>query len=318
MVEVCRHGTSFELVQWGVEPFGDGDPAPAIQRLLSQTSNPGRPPATAVQGKGTLIRYVDLPRMPLEDLRKSFRYEVDKYLPFHADQIYMDCMILDSRKKDSGRMTVMVAAAKRELVDERMALLSKTGLPADFVTLNSIATANVINTLGGPSGSQDFEATQGAMSMVDIGEQVTTITILCENLPRFTRDIFTGGSDITRQLSNKFGISVPEAELLKKDPGTRRMEILAVCESVIMNLVSDLRLSFDYFVTEHNIPITRILLSGGATLMEGMVDLFSNYLEIEITSWDPLEHLQMTSDQRQKLSKTSGQFGVALGLALYA
>jgi len=318
MVEVCPHGNSFELLQWGVESFEGGDPIPAIQRLISQTSNPIKPPATAVQGKGTLIRYVDLPRMPLEDLRKSFQYEADKYLPFHADQIYMDCIILDSRKKDNGRMTVMVAAAKRDIVDERIALLNKAGLSADFVTLNSIATANVINTLGGPSGAQEAEGDQGAVAMVDIGEQVTTITILFEHLPRFTRDVFTGGNDVTRHLSNKLGISVSEAERMKRDPAQRKEEMLEACDSVIMNLVSDLRLSFDYFVTEHNIPITRILLSGGATLMEGLVDLFSNYLEIEVSSWDPFQNLQMTEDQRRELSKISGQFGVALGLALYS
>ena len=98
MVEVRPKGSSFELIQWGSEPFSNNDPSDAIKKLLAQTESPMKSPATAVQGKGTLIRYVELPKMSLDDLRKSFVYEADKYLPFTADQIYLDCMILDQKK----------------------------------------------------------------------------------------------------------------------------------------------------------------------------------------------------------------------------
>jgi len=156
-----------------------------------------------------------------------------------------------------------------------------------------------------------------AVAIVDIGEQITNVSIISAGLPRFTRDIFVAGSDFTKHLSVTLGVSLEEAERLKCNPGTRKDEILKACESVFLNLVSDMRLSFDYFVTEHNMPITRILLGGGASRLEGMTEFFASCFEIEIERWDPFHHVEVPAEQKQEIEKVSGQLGVALGLALY-
>lgn len=318
MVEVRPKGSSFELVQWAVEPIKGGDAAVAVKVLMGLVESPDISPTMSVHGKGTLIRYIDIPRMSLDEIRKSFSYEVDKYLPFTADQIYFDCMILDPKGK-GNKMTVMVAAAKKEIVNEQMDALKNAGIHPDFITLNSIAMANVIHTLGSPSSdlNSNGEKKEGAVAVVDIGEKVTNVTIVYDGLPHFTRDIFIAGDDFTKGLSNKLGISIEEAEALKRDSGKRKEEVVAVCEAVVMNLISDLRLSFDYFVTEHNILITKIYLSGGGSLLEGVIELFLKYLEIEVMRWDSFEHVEMPDEKRKELGKVSGQFGVALGLALH-
>ena len=98
-------------------------------------------------GKGTLIRYIDMPRMSLEDLKSSFDIEADKYFPFAQNQIYTDCFILDAKEK-SKNMSVMAAAAKRELIDRRIKLLEELGMPVEFVGLNPIVLANALSVLG--------------------------------------------------------------------------------------------------------------------------------------------------------------------------
>lgn len=317
MVEVKPKGNSFELIQWGIEPIVNGNPSAAVQALLSKTAHPQNAPATAVQGKGTLIRYIDLPRMSLEELKKAFTYEADKYLPFSADQIYLDFMILDPKGKGT-KMTVLVAAAKREIINERMELLKNAGIQPDFITLNPIAMGNVINTLSADSlVVGEVKAQGGATAIIDIGAKVTNVNVMYENLPRFTRDIFIGGLDFTRQISNSLGISLDEAEQIKCKAGSRQEDVVKACEPVVLNLISDMRLSFDYFVTEHNIPITKILLSGGASLLDGMTALFANYLEINVARWDPFQYIEVPEALKEESKKMSGQFAVALGLALY-
>lgn len=316
MVEVRPKGSTFELAQFGIEPIVNGNPLPAVQALLAKTADIQKAPATAVHGKGTLIRYIDLPRMSPEELKKSFVYEADKHLPFTADQIYLDCMILDPKGKDS-KMTVLAAAAKREIIDERMELLKNAGVQPDFVTLNSIAMGNVINALGATQAGEESKNKEGAFAIIDVGAKVTNVNIMHGGLPRFTRDIFIGGMDLTRQIANGLEISLEEAEKIKCDPGARQQEVVSACEPVVMNLISDMRLSFDYFVTEHNVPITKIFLSGGGSLMSGMPDLFSNYLEIESVLWDPFRYIDIPDNLKGDAKKVSSQFGVALGLALY-
>lgn len=317
MVELRPKGNAFELVQWAIEPIVGNNPAPAVQALLSKTSDPQAAPATAVQGKGTLIRYIDLPRMSLEELKKSFVYEADKYLPFTAEQIYLDCMILDPKGKEN-KMTVLAAAAKREIINERMELLKNIGVQSDFVTLNSIAMGNVINTWGtdGAAGSQE-NGKGSATAIIDIGAKVTSVNIVHNNLPCFTRDIFIGGQDFTRQIASALEIAFDDAEQIKCNAGGQRPDVIKACEPVVLNLISDMRLSFDYFVTEHNVPITKIFLCGGAARLDGLTELFTNYLEISAASWDPFQYVIIPENLQADAKKVSGQFGVALGLALY-
>lgn len=318
LVEIKSKGSSFELVRWAIEPIDKNAPAEKLRDLLFQDEGGDHyPPATAVHGKGTLIRYVDVPRMSREDLKKSFQYEADKYLPFTSDQIYMDYMILNPNEK-SNKMSVMVAAAKRDIIDERIGLLKDVGIQPDTITLNSLAMANMIGKLGlfGQAAEENLDSAE-ALAIVDIGEKVTNVNIVYGGLPRFTRDIFVAGHDFTDRLSKTFEISMEEAEQLKRDPGGGEKKVIETCESVAMNLISDLRLSFDYFVTEHNVPIKKIILAGGSSLMPGLLDVFEKYLEIDICRLDAFEHIEVPEDKKEELGKVDQQLGVALGLALY-
>ena len=93
--------------------------------------------------------------------------------------------------------------------------------------------------------------------------------------------------------------------------------ILNACDSTILNLVSELRLSFDYFTTERNVPLSHLFLTGGASRLEGMAGIFSRYLEVAVKRWDIFSAVQMSDQMREELKPDAAQLMVALGLALY-
>lgn len=312
LVEITRSNNGFELLNWAVEPVKDGDVRSAILNLLHQLETPCKAPYTAVFGKGTLIRYIGLPRMSLQDLRNSFSIEADKYFPFAQDQIYTDCYILDPQGKGK-EMAVLAAAAKKEMVDQRIKLLSDLGLQADFIGINPVALANVVHVFGfGEEGKGPMVA------IFDMGESVSNLTITIDRLPCFTRDIFIGGRDFTARLSNALGISLQEAERLKIQPGDRTEEIISASESALMSIAQELRLSFDYFTSEKGGEINKLLLTGGASKLEGIADALEKALDVKVSRWNPLVSLKTSSSlSRDDLDKKAFKLGVALGLALY-
>ena len=97
LVELAKADNQFELVSWAIEPINNGDVNTAIQKILGELTTPCSSLYTSVFGKGTLIRYIDMPKMSLDDLKSSFEIEADKYFPFAQDQIYTDCYILHIR-----------------------------------------------------------------------------------------------------------------------------------------------------------------------------------------------------------------------------
>ena len=86
LVELRKIKNIYELVNWVIEPIHNGDVKGSIQKILSQLATPPRVLYTSVFGKGTLIRYIDMPKMSLDDLKSSFSIEADKYFPFAQNQ----------------------------------------------------------------------------------------------------------------------------------------------------------------------------------------------------------------------------------------
>lgn len=321
-VKMKKTGSGYTLLNWSVVPVEGGDQKKALKQTLRNLSAEAMDPLTAVSGKGTLIRYIELPRMPLGDLKKCFAIEADKYFPFPLDQIYTDCHILDTTLKDN-KMLVLVAAAKKEIIDDRVALLTGLGYHPDFISLNAVAISNIMNVLNpkmleNPEKASDASK-HAAVAILDIGEVVSNLTIMAQGMPLFTRDVFIGGRDFTKALTNSMSLRYEEAENLKKNPEDQLVKVLDACESVVINLVSELRLSFDYFMTEKNVGITYLLLTGGTSKLEGMDDIISKNLDIKVSRWNPFPWLTPGETVKgEDLESNAAFLAVALGLSLYA
>ncbi len=317
LIELAKSDKDYELVSWAIEPIKNGDANAAIKKILAELTTPCKSLYTSVFGKGTLIRYIDMPKMSLEDLKSSFDIEADKYFPFAQDQIYTDCYILDVREKEK-MMSVMAAAAKKELVDRRVKLLEECGVGAEFIGLNPVALANILNVFGVEDEATEKGKEDLTLALLDMGESVSSLTILVNKLPRFTRDIFIGGRDFTKGISVGLGVSFEEAEKLKREPGERLEEVNRACDSVVANVIQELRLSIDYFATEKNHDTDLLLLTGGASMLEGVAESFEKSLEVNVKQWDPVAALKTASEfSSREMGKKSLKLGVALGLALY-
>ncbi len=317
MVELIKRGNSFEIVQWASQVIENGDTAEAIRSLLGKTKHPSRNPVSTVQGKGTLIRCVSMPRMPVEDLRKSLSLEADKYFPFAQDQVYTDCYILDPDSPDK-KMNVLVAASKKDIVDSRVKLLSSVGLQADYITLNPVAIANVIHTLGTEvlAAHKNSEGDSG-LAVLHLGEGLSNLVIFSGRNPKFNRDVFIGSQDLVKRVSNALRISIPDAENLLGDPKDKLPEVWIACESSLMNLISEMRLSFDYFTTEYNAHIKTLVLTGSVTAVPGFVDYFAKNLDIKVETWNPFSGLKIADGvSKDELFKNANRLWGALGSAL--
>jgi type IV pilus assembly protein PilM len=318
MVELKTGQSGPELIGWAIEPIAAGDAKEALRKVLGKLNQPTTKINTAVYGKGTLVRYLEMPKLGLEDLRKSFAFEVDKYFPFPKDQIFTDCHILNAREKEN-KILVLAAAAKKEMVTQRQGLLKELGLEADFITLNSLAISNLFPS-SGPRNNAAGEAAVAkatAVAVVDIGEKISNLTIISNGEPRFTRDIFLGGEELTLAISHALAVDLKNAEELKCSPGDQKEEVAKAGESWVTNLSGEVRLSFDYFVTEKNIPVTEVLLTGGGALAEGLAEAFGKCLEMPVRLWDPLANIKVAEGLPvPELKKQVNRLSVAIGLAL--
>jgi len=212
-------------------------------------------------------------------------------------------------------MLVMAAAAKRDIVDNRVKLLTDLGLQPDFIGLNPVALSNIFYSFYKSNEEKDKNK---AVAILDVGSSVSNLTIILNGTPRFTRDIFIGSNEFTKRISNALGVSMDEAEAIKKNPKDKLEKVISSCELVIASIVQELKLSFDYFVTEKNVETEKLLVTGGGAKLIGFTDVLEKSLGIDAKQWSPVDYMQIGSDLSEKdINEISYKMGVAAGLALY-
>lgn len=267
----------------------------------------------SVSGPATIIRYIRFPKINDNELKQTLQFETPKYIPFAVSEVNVGGHIL---KKDlpDNKMLILLAAAKKEVINHRLQLLEEVGLTANIIDLDSLALINAFNF----NYFQDDNLKGKAVALLNIGALITNLNIIEDSIPLLSRDIYIAGNNFTQKISDMLELDFKSAEELKLNPDKERLDkVVAAIESVLSNLTNEIRTSFDYYESQGSSSVAKIYLSGGGSLFAGLKDMLAKQLGIEVEYWDPLRQISLTEHiDREKLKLFSKQLGVAVGLAL--
>jgi len=267
----------------------------------------------SVSGPATIIRYIRFPNINDNELKQTLQFEASKHIPFAVSEVNVGGHIL---KKDlpDNKMLILLAAAKKEAINQRMQLLEEVGLTANIIDLDSLALINAFNF----NYLQDNNLKSKAVALLNIGALITNLNIIEDGIPLLSRDIYMAGNNFTQKISDMLELDFRSAEKLKLNPDKERLDkVIVAIESVLSNLTNEIRTSFDYYESQGSSSVAKIYLSGGGSLFAGLKDMLANQLGIEVEYWDPLRQISLTENiDSEKLKIFSNQLGVAVGLAL--
>ena len=106
-------------------------------------------------------------------------------------------------------MDVLLVAAKRDLVEDKVQLLSQAGLEAEVVDVDAFALHNAF-------GVNHPEAMQGLAALLNVGHELTNVNVLDEGIPLLTRDLTVGTRKIREDLQRERGVSAEDADAMLK------------------------------------------------------------------------------------------------------
>jgi type IV pilus assembly protein PilM len=309
LVELKFLKDTVELVRFNLEPI-EADLSSQLKRIaLSQTIN------ISVSGASTVVRYIDLPRMNEDELKQALRFEVQKYIPFPVNEANLDSYILKEDLSDN-KMLVLVAAVKKEFINQRLKLIQEAGLKTNIVELDSLALINAFNF--NYSKEEDANIKNKTIALLNIGASMSNLNILENGHPVLSRDIYIAGNELTGKIQEATGIDLRATEELKPNIDKEKLnKVVTAAEPVISDLSKEIRTSFDYYESQSASSLIRIFLSGGGSKFSGLKDTLANLLGIEVEYWDPLRQISIAdSINSEKIKAISSQLAVAVGLAL--
>jgi len=272
----------------------------------------GMPPAAVI------TRKIVLPAGLAEDqLEVQVESEASQYIPFALDEVSLDFDVIGAAPNSPEDMEVMLAAARREKVEDRVAIAEAAGLTATVMDIESYAArAAAQRALGEVGGEQAGEGQ--ILALFQIGAQATHISVLQNGEAIYEREQPFGGTQLTQDIVRAYGLSFEEAETRKKAgdlPDNYAGELLA---PFLENAALEVTRAIQFFFT--STPFTRIdqiYLAGGCALVPGLLDTIASRTRIPSAVISPFKGMQLAPSVReQQLRNEAPAYLVACGLAL--
>ena len=324
-VELTRKGKgdSFELNHLGIAKvapeaivqgafLNSGAITDAIENAKIKTKNV----AAAVSGHSVIVKKVSLPVMTREELDEQIRWEAEQYIPFDVNEVNLDFQILDS-VEDEGRMEVLLVAAKKDLIDDYVQVITEAGLTPVAIDVAAFAVENAFEA--------NYEARGGeTIALVNIGAQVVNINIMSGGVPCFTRDITTAGNQYTEEIQKALSISFEEAERIKLGGhGTEGQDVVPreveqAMQSVTETVIGEISRSLDFYAaTSAESRIEKVYLAGGAARVSGLPQAFQERTGLAVETLNPLQRMLPSSKfEQDQLDDMAPGLSVGVGLAL--
>lgn len=314
-VKVCqihKDGDRFRISGIGYSEIDVLNPKGTVEAIKSacrQAAISVKKVNASVFPEGVIVRYLLLPLMSEEELRRAMSFEIERYVPFDSEQGISDYQVLkvDEEKKN---IKVLMVAAKKELVDSRLRLLQEAGLEPQIITIDSMVLKNVFQ--------ENYPDKQNTtVGLLNIGARVTNINIIRENCCYFMRDVQIGGENITNLIKEKLEIDSSAAEQKKLSLSPRDQNAFKTIEPVLGNLLNEVYLSFDYYESEFGLVVDEVFLSGGTANLGWLVDFLTENLGRKISVLNPTQNLIVSpSVDAGLLTSKSASLVAVIGLAL--
>jgi len=302
LVEISESKRGYTLTNFGMaelhpETIVDGaimDTAAvvdAIQSLVSGLKIKVKDVVTSVSGNAVRIQKISLPTMSQSELEESIQWEAEQYIPFDISDVNIDFQILDTLDDGSGQMEVILAAAKKDVINEYVAVITEAGLSVVIMDVDCFALENMYDV------NYQFE-TGDTIALVNIGASLTNINIMKNGISSFTRDISSGGNQYTEELQKRFSISYDEAEALKVGKGGGKDipndEIIKVIDQVSGDIVaSEIQKTFDYFLSQGTADtVNKIYLGGGTSKTNNLPRLIQDKSGIVVEKINPFANVE--------------------------
>ena len=268
-------------------------------------------PASAVITKKVMM----LADLREEDMELQVEGQANQYIPFPLEEVNIDFQIIGPAANSPDEVEVLIAAARKERIEDRVAAAEDAGLKVTIMDVDTYATeaayALVSNQL--PNKGKD----QTVMIM-DIGASMMHINVMHNNESVYVREQAFGGLQLTQEIQRRFGLSVEEAEIAKRKGGLPDSYENEVLQPFMQSLSSEVARALQFFTssTQYN-RVDHIVLAGGCASIPLIDIMVQDRTLVNTIMANPFQGMTLaTKVKQQQIAIDAPALLVACGLAM--
>ena len=290
--------------------------ADALIRAIRRTGTRTRQAALALPSSAVIAKRITLPAGLLEeDYEAQVETEASQYIPFSIDEVNLDFQILGPASQSEGDVEVLLAASRKEKVEDRVAIAEMAGLRPVVVDVEPYAARISIDHVA------RFLPNQGEgmiLAVFDIGQNTTNLTIVLNGQTIFERDQTFGGNQLTQDIVRLYGLTLEEAELKKKSgdlPDNYAGELLT---PFVEQGATEVARSLQFFFTSTpHARVDRVFLAGGCAVTPGLAEAVAERTQVPTEIMSPFQGMEIAGGIRERqLRVDAPALMVGCGLAM--
>jgi type IV pilus assembly protein PilM len=290
--------------------------ADSVKKLVKESGVHTRNVVAAFPESITFTRVIEMPKITDQELSSAIEWSAEQYIPMPLSEVKLSWMVLGEGDTGDGgekMLRVLLVAAPLTLIERYMSIIELAGLEAYAFETEVIAISRALLPMD-QSGPTTL--------IVSVGASTTDLSIVDSQNIQFTRSIGTGGTALTRAISQELGFENAQAEEYKRSYGLLEDQlegkIMNILKPVVDVIVSEVERAILFYQTKHiSNPVKRVVVTGGSAQLPGLVVYMASSLGVEVQVGDPWQGIQIpdkfssvTEDVQNKVS-----YSVSIGLA---
>ena len=307
------------IVPGAIEEGNINDPekvADSIRQLFKANNIKQKKVAISIGGYSVIVKKIDVQTASDgEQLQETIHQEAEQYIPFDISEVNIDYQILGEKEADSNQMSVILVAAKKEMISEYINLVQMAGLDPCIIDIDAFALQNIFEV------NYDLTDENKNAVLIDIGANKTSLNILKSHASVFMRDVSMGCSQINQKISSFVDCSFAEAEQFKLGKQADKIssdELKQIVSSVISEWSIEIRRALDFYYSANlDEQIKSIMLSGGGAHIKEFRQLLTTETSSDVEIINPFRKLHIDKHfDPSYLEQIAPQASICMGLAL--
>ena len=282
LVELSFPSSGPRLERYAIEPIAEGAVVDggivnlelvveAVQRACKRLGSRKKSVAMALPSAAAITKKIIVPVGLSEDeLEVRVIAEANQYLPFDLEEVNLDFQTLPSSAPGSLEAEVLIVAARKERIEDRVAVAEAAGLTAVAVNIESYAMLAAIELM---EQVRPGHVVAPTLAVLDLGANLFNISVVRNESVLYSREQQFGGVELTRAIIRQYGISPAEAEAMKRSaihPGDYRSSVL---QPFIADAVQEVQRALQFYQDAvRGIDIDQFILVGGSAVIQGLAE----------------------------------------------
>jgi type IV pilus assembly protein PilM len=330
LVELSRRGGKYHVEAFSVEPLPANavndkqiaDPklvAESIARAVARSGTRTRQVALGVAGASVITKLIQLPSNLTDfDMEEQIKAQADQYVPYPIEDVNLDFQVQGATEGGSGMSDVILAACRKEQVEQRCAAAEMAGLIPKVVDVEAYAAENACMLLAHQMPALGVKKT---VAVVDVGANTTSLLVLHDLKTVYTRDQSFGGKLLTEEIMRQYSLSFEEAGKAKKTadlPESYEQELLPAFIADMGQQI-DRSLQFFFAASSKHSSVDQVILAGGCAHIPGVAEKIQERLRVPTVLARPFAEMGISARAKPSvLARDEASMLIACGLALRA